>query len=294
MLGINFSSLNSMLCIMLAMSQQPGLTSASPVVTASLAARASEGAPKALPKNADKRYLAFQPSLDFKTDGCYNWPAIDKKGVLSAGLPAGEGSPSGQCRLASDLDNNNVYARRRCNRGWCAYMYAYYFPKDAAHVIGSIGHRHDWEHVIVWTKSDVGAGGVYENEQVKYVAASAHGGYDVRAVSDVRMDGTHPKIVYWQSLFNTHSFRFARPTDEKLQNHKKVWFRGDLVSWDGFPSGVRNKLLNANFGSAHLALKDEDFAGDLIETMNMKKLKNGPKKGEFDCAFDEQPATGGK
>ncbi|KAI6360761.1 hypothetical protein MCOR25_006647 [Pyricularia grisea] len=290
------SSLSSVLCAMLVISQQAGFTTASPVPETPLWARASKGAPQALPLKADARYLKFQPSMDFDTDGCYNWPAIDKKGTVSAGLPSGTTVParSSGCRDPSDLDNNNVYARRRCNRGWCAYMYAYYFPKDVGAFLGAGGHRHDWEHVIVWTKSDVGTGGAYNNERVMYVGASEHGGYDVKPVAKVRMDGTHPKIVYHLDGIRTHAFRFADEDDDEIENAKGVWFRGDLVSWDGFPSGVRQKLLSADFGSAHLALKDGDFTQDLIETMNMSAMKYGPKKDEFDCAYDEQPATGSK
>ncbi|TLD21417.1 hypothetical protein PspLS_09270 [Pyricularia sp. CBS 133598] len=296
MFHIQSSSLSSVLCAMLVISHHAGFTSASPVPETSLSTRASKGAPKALPQKADARYLRFQPSMDFDTDGCYNWPAIDKTGGLSTGLPSGTTVPSRSsgCRDPSDLDNNNVYARRRCNRGWCAYMYAYYFPKDVGAFLGAGGHRHDWEHVIVWTKSDVGAGDVYGNERVRYVAASAHGGYDVKSVGDVRMDGTHAKIVYHLDGIRTHAFRFASKDDDKIENAKGVWFRGDLVSWDGFPSGVRLKLLAADFGGAHLALKDGDFTQDLIETMNVKAMKGGPKKDGFDCAYDEQPATGSK
>lgn len=36
------------------------------------------------------------------------------------------------CRDATDLDNNNVYSRSRCNNGWCAHLYEYYFEKDVA------------------------------------------------------------------------------------------------------------------------------------------------------------------
>lgn len=241
--------------------------------------------------NATARYLRFQPSMDFDTDSCYNWPAITFDGDTCGGLPtAPKRFPARYCRDESDLDNNNGYARRRCNRGWCAYIYAYYFPKD----VGEGGHRHDWEHVAVWTKAGkINGDGSYGDESVVYIGTSAHGDFEMRHVGRVEMDMfTHPKVVYHLGGVGSHSIRFAKKQDDKIENHKGVWFRGPLVSWEGFPSwkkvNIRQKLLDADFGSAHLALKDGDFTRALIAT-----LQSAPqaKSGEFDCAFDEEPAT---
>jgi hypothetical protein len=259
-------------------------------------------APVAMPQAAWPRELAVQPVMDFDTDSCYGWPAIDKDGKTSPGLQ-GDGSgdphqpwdPAKNCRRPEDLDNVNVYSRRRCNRGWCAYMYAYYFPKDAPSFYG--GHRHDWEHVIVWTKSDSPANTVYQNERVMHVAVSAHGGYEVRAVKDVPMEGSHPKVVYHLSGLRTHSIRFAK-SGEQPENHRKVWFRAPLVGWGGFPidwSGqngdehdIKQKLLDADFGEAHLALKHGDFTRHLIDTL--QKAPDAKQDG-FDCAYDEEVPT---
>ncbi|EHA55814.1 hypothetical protein MGG_10804 [Pyricularia oryzae 70-15] len=71
MFHIRFSSLApcSVLCPLLAISQKAVFTSTSPR------------------KKADAGYLRFQPSIDFAADGCYNRPAVDKNGSVSAGLP---------------------------------------------------------------------------------------------------------------------------------------------------------------------------------------------------------------
>lgn len=47
------------------------------------------------------------------------------------------------------LANSNAYSRKRCNNGYCAVMYEYYFEKDQA-VAGTFlgGHRHDWENIV--------------------------------------------------------------------------------------------------------------------------------------------------
>lgn len=123
--------------------------------------------------------------MDFDTDSCYNSVAVGPDLFLNEGLDSCGGCPECGCRDRVNLDrSNNVYSRARCNGEWCAYMYAYYFEKDYAAGCGS-GHRHDWEHVVVWVK----------NDKAEWVAASRHGKFEVKSRGDVRWDGTHPKIV---------------------------------------------------------------------------------------------------
>lgn len=75
----------------------------------------------ALPGNADEIENKFQPILDFDTDGCYNTAAIDPDGNINPGKGA-TGTPQGDCRDPPQLENSNVYSRRRCNNGVCAIM----------------------------------------------------------------------------------------------------------------------------------------------------------------------------
>src|SRR5690606_28642478 len=106
--------------------------------------------PQALPANASELEVTFQPAYDYDTDGCYPTPAIGPDGTIASGLEPG-GALGGGCRDASDLDNTNGYSRTACNNGWCAIIYGSYFEKDQALPgIGLGGHRHDWEHVVVW------------------------------------------------------------------------------------------------------------------------------------------------
>jgi hypothetical protein len=94
--------------------------------------------------------------LDFDKDGCYPAPAIGADGTINGGLNIG-GDVNGECRDAPDLDNTNAYSRSKCNNGWCAVMYGYYFEKDqkATGVVGpSGGHKHDWERVVVWVQGE--------------------------------------------------------------------------------------------------------------------------------------------
>ncbi|KAI3336635.1 NPP1-domain-containing protein [Xylariaceae sp. AK1471] len=213
--------------------------------------------PKALPQKATANDLKFQPAMDFDTDGCYNTPAIGPDGTINPGLDSKNTGLATDCHDLSDLQNNNVYSRARCNNGWCAYLYGYYFEKDVAiqdFPFDGVGHRNDWEHIAVWAKDGV----------AQYVSASMHGDYQVKPASEVRWDGTHPKMVYNKDGLGTHDFRFANEDDDNIENATGQWFYGALVSWNGFPStALRDKLSAYDFGSATFALRDANFSGNL-------------------------------
>ncbi|MFF5186020.1 NPP1 family protein [Streptomyces sp. NPDC000345] len=209
--------------------------------------------PQALPQNAEAAELTYQPAFDYDTDGCYPTPAIGPDGTINGGLKP-TGSLSGDCHDASDLDNTNSYSRYKCNNGWCAYMYSLYFEKDQAISGSSIGgHRHDWEHVVVWV----------QNGQVQYVSTSNHGSFTVHAASTVRFEGTHPKAVYHKDGISTHCFRLGNSNDEPPENAEHTWQYPPLVGWNGYPAGLRDKLSAYDFGSAHFGLKDGSFANNL-------------------------------
>lgn len=219
--------------------------------------------PRALPQTATRADLKWQPALDYDTDGCYNVPAIGPDGRLSAGLDHNNATGSDGCREKSDLDNTNAYARQRCNSGWCVYLYDYYFEKDVAvpEVGDAGGHVHDWEHIAVWV----------HNDKAQYVSASAHGGYKIMDADKVRWDGTHPKIVYHKDGGFTHAFRFATEGDEPPENHYGQWRRSTLVSYNGFPSGLRDKLFSHDFGKATIGIKDSQFAANVENSITATK-----------------------
>ncbi|CAM02197.1 necrosis inducing protein (NPP1) [Saccharopolyspora erythraea NRRL 2338] len=210
--------------------------------------------PTAIPSSVAEPDGKWQPAFDYDGDGCYPTPAIGADGTVAEGLEL-SGAVNGNCHDKSDLDNTNSYARSKCDdqSGWCAYMYALYFEKDQA-VDGSGlgGHRHDLEHVVVWVNQG----------EAKYVSASAHGDYATHPSSEVAWEGSHPKIVYHKDGPGTHAFRLAGE-DEQPENDYGTWQYPALVSWNNFPSGVRDELVAADFGSATLALKDGTFEADL-------------------------------
>ncbi|WKD30886.1 NPP1 family protein [Streptomyces xanthophaeus] len=225
----------------------------------SKASAAEPDPPRALPQNATDNDAKWQPALDYDTDGCYNVPAIGPDGTIAQGLDHNGTSAPADCRDQSDLDNSNAYARQRCNSGWCVYLYDYYFEKDVATELwqDAGGHVHDWEHIAVWV----------QNDQAKWVSASQHGNYEIKAAGDVLWDGTHPKLVYHKDGASTHNFRFASSGDEPPENHHHRWIRSPLVSYNGFPRGLRDKLFAHDFDHATIAIKDSSYPGDLKGAM---------------------------
>ncbi|WP_239153080.1 family 43 glycosylhydrolase [Virgisporangium aurantiacum] len=249
------------------------------VLVPAFPAAAAVDPPRALPESATANDKKWQPALDFDTDSCYNVAAIGPDGTISQGLPYKDVGASSDCRDQSDLDNTNVYARQRCNSGWCVYLYDYYFEKDVAtpNCDCSAGHTHDWEHIAVWV----------QNDQAKWVSASAHGEYDVRMADDILWEETHPKIVYHKSAGSTHAFRFASANDEPPENHYHNWRVAPLVSYNGFPDGLRDSLFGHSFGSATIAIKDATFAGNLARARPYSSLcdPENPGCGERQPVF---------
>ena len=212
--------------------------------------------PPALPASAPEGDRTWQPALDFDTDGCYSTPAIGPDGTINGGLAMG-GTVNGQCRDLSDLQNTNVYSRSKCNNGWCAYLYGYYFEKDqVSWGPGSAGHRHDWEHIIVWV----------QDGHARFMSVSQHSGYQIKPESELQFEGgTHPKAVYHKDGGSTHCFRFPKTGggDEPPENHEGVWQVKGLVGWDNYPAGIRDRLVAADFGAATFKLTDARFGNAL-------------------------------
>lgn len=239
---------------------------------------------KGFPQKAGEREIKFQPYMDFDTDCCYNVAAVDPEGKINPGLGPWKDEID-VCHTRERLNSGNVYSRQRCNHGWCMYMYGYYFEMDPIWIdlwVTTVkeGHRHDWEHVIVWTKDD----------KPEYVAVSQHGDYELRAPDEFEWDGTHAKVVYHKNTLNTRAIRFANERDDGIENHSGEWFHGDLLSWYGFPEDKKawDKMTAENWGSAHMDLLDGAFIKACEDTWLHHQIGDG-----FDCAHDggsEDPA----
>lgn len=221
-----------------------------------LPAAAMADPPRAVERNASESELTFQPATDYDTDGCYPTPAMASDGTPAAGLKLG-GDYNGHCHDPSDLADTNSYVRTMCVAdGWCAHMYAYYFEKDQATLgPGATGHTHDIEHIVSWVKDG----------QLRYVAASRHGGYDIRPAGAVRMDGTHPKIVYHKDGGSTHAFRFANETDDRVENQTGNWHYPAPVSWEALNPSMRDTIENHSYGKASFDIRSAVFSGKLAQ-----------------------------
>ncbi|KAF5026433.1 hypothetical protein F66182_1498 [Fusarium sp. NRRL 66182] len=221
----------------------------------------------------------FQPATDFDTDGCYYTSAIDKDGRTNGGLTQINVYAKGlaaDCRHQNRLENNNLYSRRRCNNGWCAIMYEYYFEKDQL-IWGSINakgsHTHDWENIIVFVKDD----------EVKRVAPSCHGNYG-GATNTPRLDGKHAKVVYHKDSGRTHCWRMANEADDGIENYTGKWFIGNLIGWDNWPAvngrSLRDSLWDAWHGDIRPKFWNDDFTNTL-------RAAAGDGVPGFDPAVDE-------
>ena len=66
---------------------------------------------------------------------------------------------------------------------------------------------------------------------MEYVTTTQHGSRRTYPRSQVRFDGTHPKVVYHKDGWSTHFFRLANSGDEPPENHYRDWRYPPLVDW---------------------------------------------------------------
>ncbi|KAF3353829.1 3-phenylpropionate/cinnamic acid dioxygenase subunit alpha [Verticillium dahliae VDG1] len=157
--------------------------------------------PQKLPKRATENDLRYQPALE----------GLEPDGTTK------------DYRDLADLDNTNVYSRQRCNSGWCAYMYDYYFEKDHAD-IGA--HKHDWEHIII----------VYHKDWFQTRAFRFANAEDDKYQENERHDWQLGDLVGWfgfpttelRSALETHhfgsaSFALGGSFTNNLKNSLTAW-----------------------------------------------------------------------
>lgn len=190
-----------------------------------------------------KKYL---PKIKI-SNGCYPYTAVDRFGNYSKGQNYRVKNRAYKCK---EKDKQQVYSRVRVIKSkLLAVMYAYYFPKDAGAVFGKFGHRHDWEHVVVFV-------GDYrsKNEKIVGVAYSGHGGVTVTKKPNRSGNGIYAHYAYHKSL--THSFREGNSGS----NDKHI-----LLNWNDIPEAAKDTLNNQSFGHAIVPFRDRGmrFAGQI-------------------------------
>jgi Necrosis inducing protein (NPP1) len=138
----------------------------------------------------------YLPLLQIE-NGCAPYSAVQDDGSYSGGLNNSGGEDAG-CK---GNGTGQAIVRSQCDAaGLCAHMYALYFPKDQGMAGGvaiqGVGHRHEYENVVVWVK----------NGSMAAVSFSHHSGYDVRKPEEVTMVGTSVIAKYGRQAIGTHSF----------------------------------------------------------------------------------------
>lgn len=210
---------------------------------------------EALPTDVDLAALA--PVFDFDSDSCLPSAGIARDGRQNGGLKP-SGPLTGGCRNDQFLELSNTLHRYACTwqagHQYCGHFFALYFLKDQ--ILSGIqsGHRHDWEHVAVWTRDG----------QVTHGSYSAHGKlYSAPAASLDQQHG-HLKFVYHKDGALTHAMRFAK-ADEVAENPYGDFITPTLISWyrlsgDGMDNAALRERLNGyDYGSADIPLKDSNF-----------------------------------
>ncbi|MCI3922917.1 NPP1 family protein [Paenibacillus sp. TRM 82003] len=184
----------------------------------------------------------FQPTLKV-SNACVPFPAVDAAGNTNAGLAA-TGSPSGGCSSSV----GQVYERSTWYNGVWAIMYSWYFPKDGP--ITQLGHRHDWEAVVVWVDNPAVA-----NPKILSIAASQHGKFVKQAPSSSNTNGTHPKIEY-KSIF---------PLNNALYHTNTIGGTQPLIGWNDLTPAARNALNTTDFEDANVPMNDANFQSNLAK-----------------------------
>jgi hypothetical protein len=137
-----------------------------------------------------------------------------------------------------------VYARAGAYNGNYAIMYSWYMPKDEPST--GIGHRHDWENIVVWLTSES------TTASVKGVAISAHGGY--QKVSG-HFSGTRPLIEYISYW----------PLDHQLVDTSTQGGEQPLIAWESMTAAARTAIENTDFGDATPSFRDSNFQSYLAD-----------------------------
>jgi hypothetical protein len=168
---------------------------------------------------------------------------------LSEGLSP-TGDPAGDCTNST----GQIYTRSESYNGSFAVMYAWYWPKDEPSELEGdlgIGHRHDWEAIVVWLSDDS------TSATVQGVAASAHGDFDAEAASEVSFSGNGALIKYESNGILDHSLGFTTTVGDQQP----------LVAWESLDSTIQNALADTDWGSANVPFIDSNFENNLAKAV---------------------------
>ncbi|RDX44227.1 NPP1-domain-containing protein [Lentinus brumalis] len=199
------------------------------------------GFPETVPATTvGQLYLQYKPHLKV-VNGCVPFPAVDAAGNTGGGL-----APTGGTNAGCSSSTGQVYARSASFNDAFAIMYAWYMPKDEPS--DGIGHRHDWEGIVVWLDDPNKA-----EPAILGVAASAHG--DFSTTTSPNLDGTSPLIRYFS----------VWPVDHQLGFTSDVGGTQPLIAYESLTDAARNALETTDFGSANVPFKEANFQNNLVK-----------------------------
>ncbi|KAG9234897.1 putative NPP1 domain protein [Amylocarpus encephaloides] len=186
-------------------------------------------------------YKAYQPFLKV-VNGCVPFPAVDASGNTGGGL-----SPSGSSNGGCSSSTGQIYTRGTTYGNYYAVMYSWYFPKDSPST--GLGHRHDWEGVIVWLSSSTSTSA----SNIVSVCPSAHGGWDCSA--GYSLYGTGPLVKY-ESVW---------PVNHACELTNVVGGQQPLIAWESLPAVAQSALSSTDFGAANVPFKNGNFLDNLAK-----------------------------
>lgn len=116
-------------------------------------------------------------------------------------------------------------------------------PKDSPS--SGLGHRHEWENVVVWLSAQS------DSASVVGLAVSQHGGYETEIPGT--FSGNSPLVGYTSYWPVNHQLIF---TNDKGGQQP-------LIAWDSLTDAARTALTNTDFGDATVPFKDATFANNI-------------------------------
>jgi hypothetical protein len=128
-------------------------------------------------------------------------------------------------------------------------MYAWFFPKDSPST--GLGHRYDWENIVVWLSSDDSATATLQG-----VSASQHSGYE--STRSPNVSGTGGPRIRYQSIW---------PVNHALFFTETVGGQQPLVAWESLGDAARSVLQSFDFGDANCSFKDGNFESNLAKAV---------------------------
>uniref|UniRef100_H3G6C5 Necrosis inducing-like protein NPP1 type n=1 Tax=Phytophthora ramorum TaxID=164328 RepID=H3G6C5_PHYRM len=171
---------------------------------------------------SEKAGVKFKPQLHI-SNGCHSYPAVNEAGDTGGGLKT-SGAPSSKCKGSGY--GSQIYGRSGWHSDVWAIMYAWYFPKDMAST--TLGHRHDWEHAVIWIDNPDVA-----EPKILGVSVSSHSGYAKTTTIPVG------SLVGTTVLINYESFW---PLDHELSLTTKGGDLQPLIMWSQLTDAARNSL----------------------------------------------------